>query len=396
MPRWLLPESIADVLPSEARQIEDLRRRLLDTYRSHGYELVIPPLVEHLDSLLTGSGRDLGSRTFQLVDQLSGRTLGIRADMTPQVARIDAHLLNRQGVARFCYAGSVLHTLPQSGLAKRELFQVGAEIYGHGGLEADLEALELVVQSILAVSATQTITLDLSHYGIVPSILAQHDALLAQRDQICEYLVQKDASGLASLSVSASDTVKREVELLGKLLQCYGDANEALANARKLFANHPQVLSALSELQSLVSSPLWARFPKVKLSVDLADLRSYGYHNGIGFAAYVSSMPIALARGGRYDNVGKAFGRARPATGFTVELRDLIQLQNQSASGSSDATAIRAPWADDEALIAEIAKLRASGQIVVRVLPGHEHDPQEFSCDRELRKTPSGWQVVKL
>jgi ATP phosphoribosyltransferase regulatory subunit len=398
MPRWLLPESIADVLPSEARQIEDLRRRLLDVYRTYGYELVIPPLIEHLNSLLTGSGSDLGSRTFQLVDQLSGRTLGVRADMTPQVARIDAHLLNRQGVARFCYAGSVLHTLPQSGLSKRELFQVGGEIYGHAGLEADLEALELVVESIMvALSSSESahssdITLDLCHYGIVPALLALDDTLAAQRDAIYEMLTQKDFSSLSALGQSTA------VSALAGLTQCYGQANVALDRAKRVLPKNPAIQSALSDLERLANSPLWSRYPQVKLSLDLADLRGYGYHNGVGFAAYVGEFPTALARGGRYDNVGKAFGRSRPATGFSLELRDLIQLR--SATEDSAGRAIRAPWSDDAQLLAEIARLRKTGEIVVQVLPGHEHDPQEFLCDRELvlsnANSVQGWQVLPL
>jgi ATP phosphoribosyltransferase regulatory subunit len=399
MPRWLLPESIADVLPSEARQIEDLRRRLLDIYRNYGYELVIPPLIEHLDSLLTGSGSDLGSRTFQLVDQLSGRTLGVRADMTPQVARIDAHLLNRQGVARFCYAGSVLHTLPQSGLSKRELFQVGGEIYGHAGLEADLEALELVVESIRAALPTaatqaseQSITLDLCHYGIVPALLALDETLASQRETIYEMLTQKDFASLSALGSSQA------VAALAGLTQCYGQSSVAIAKARKVLPANPAILSALADLERLANSPLWARYPQVKLSLDLADLRGYGYHNGVGFAAYVGEFPTALARGGRYDNVGKAFGRARPATGFSLELRDLIQLR--SVSDEVSGLAIRAPWSDDAQLLAEISRLRQSGEIVVQVLPGHEHDPQEFLCDRELILSNAGgaqvWRVSPL
>jgi ATP phosphoribosyltransferase regulatory subunit len=393
MPRWLLPESVADVLPSEARQIEDLRRHLLDLYRTYGYELVIPPLIEHLDSLLTGSGTDLGSRTFQIVDQLSGRTLGIRADMTPQVARIDAHLLNRQGVARFCYAGSVLHTLPQTGLSKRELFQVGGEIYGHAGLEADLEALELVVESILVAlpkaKRNDEITLDLCHYGIALAIISMDESLLAQRDSIHDMLVQKDSAAITALP-QAVQSGQVKAGLLG-LLTCYGSANEVLVKAQASLPQIPNVLNALADLRRLVNSPLWARFPQVRITIDLADVRGYGYHNGVGFAAYMNGFPAALARGGRYDNVGKAFGRARPATGFSLELRDLIQLSAQFQPTTSNfelgvsKTAIRAPWSDDEQLLAEISKLRRAGEIVVQVLPGHEHDPEEFLCDRELQ-----------
>jgi ATP phosphoribosyltransferase regulatory subunit len=405
MPRWLLPESIADVLPSEARQIEDLRRKLLDIYRTYGYELLIPPLIEHLDSLLTGSGSDLGSRTFQLVDQLSGRTLGVRADMTPQVARIDAHLLNRQGVARFCYAGSVLHTLAPSGLAKRELFQVGGEIYGHSGLEADLEALELVVESIMAAlvdKSTETITLDLCHYAIVPALLANDTFLTEHRDAVYALLVQKDIAGLKSLENANSNSaaLKATIASLVGLAGCYGDVASVLAKARQVLPANEAIAKTLADLERLALSPLWARYPHVNLTLDLADLRGYGYHNGVGFAAYVGRFPSALARGGRYDDVGKSFGRARAATGFSLELRDLNQLRNDSSTNATNGcngnTAIRAPWSDDQQLLAEISRLRRSGEIVVQVLPGHEHDPQEFLCDRQLQLVGARWQVQTI
>ena len=386
MPRWLLPESIADVLPSEARAIEDLRRRLLDLYRSYGYELVMPPLLEHIESLLTGSGRELGLRTFKLVDQLSGRTLGLRADMTPQVARIDAHLLNRMGVARLCYAGSVLHARAAGIFATREPLQVGAEIYGHAGMEADLEVIELMLAS-LAAAGVGGVRLDLCHVGVAPALLAMDPSLDAA--EIHAGLQRKDRPALEE-ALAGTEPIAREALL--ELTGLYGEASgphSVLARARAVLPSLAAVDAALDELDRLVGSPMWARFPQVELSVDLADLRGYQYHTGVTFAAYVDAMPNAVARGGRYDDIGQAFGRARPATGFSLELRELASLARAEEPGR----AIRAPWSEDAALAARIAALRAAGEIVVRVLPGHEHEQQEFACDRELELKGGVWEL---
>ena len=395
MMRWLLPENIADVLPSEARRIEELRRRLLDLYRSYGYELVMPPLIEHLDSLLTGSADDLGLRTFQLVDQLSGRTLGVRADMTPQVARIDAHLLNRQGVTRLCYAGSVLHTRPQGLFATREPIHAGAELYGHAGIEADLEAIDLLVRSLDAAGVTR-VRIDVCHAAIVPALLALHGAG-GDLDVEALYglLRSKDAPGLDEWLRNAPAPLRG---WLPKLLQLHGRVGDALAadsplaRARAALPQAASVAAALDQLDRLCASPLWQRWPGVELSVDFADLRGYRYHNGITFAAYVEQLPNAIARGGRYDNVGRAFGRARPATGFSIELRALAGL----CDGAEPLPAIRAPWSDDAALIETVAALRAAGEIVIQVLPGHEQEQQEFACDRELVLEHGRWGVRRF
>jgi ATP phosphoribosyltransferase regulatory subunit len=389
MPRWLLPESIADVLPSEARAIEDLRRRLLDLYRSHGYEMVMPPLVEYLDSLLIGSGTDLNLRTFKLVDQLSGRTLGLRADMTPQVARIDAHLLNRDGVARLCYAGSVLHARPADLFATREPLQVGAEIYGHAGLEADLEIMELMIGSLQAAGVSR-VRLDLCHVGIVPALLALDRSI--EEDAVYSGLQHKDLPGLAEcLSGAAAPARDALLALAGLYGTVDGDAS-TIARARSVLPALPEVGAALDSLERLCRSPLWQRQPQVELSVDLADLRGYRYHSGITFAAYVDAMPTAVARGGRYDDIGRAFGRARPATGFSLELRELASLR----AASEPAAAIRAPWSDDPALAQRVAQLRAGGEVVIRALPGHESEQQEFACDRELVLEGGAWVLRAL
>ncbi|MFP5412191.1 MAG: ATP phosphoribosyltransferase regulatory subunit [Gammaproteobacteria bacterium] len=406
MPRWLLPENISDVLPSEARRIEELRRRLLDLYRSYGYELVMPPMIEHIDSLLTGSGRDLGLRTFQLVDQMSGRTLGLRADITPQVARIDAHMLNRNGVARLCYAGSVLHTRAASPFASREPMHVGAELYGHAGLEADLEIIELLVRS-LALAGCGKVRLDLCHVGIVPALLSLHGPVPGLDEEDLYALLQgKDQPGLAEALVAAPAALRDALLALpglhGRIAVGGAPAaagsgagaragGDPLARARRLLPQAGPSSEALDRLERLAASPMWLRWPEVEVSVDLADLRGYRYHNGITFAAYVESMPFAVARGGRYDDAGRVFGRARPATGFSLELRALADLQPEQPP----ARAIAAPWSDDHALAMAVEALRASGEIVIQALPGSERDQQEFTCDRELVADEHGRWIVR-
>ncbi|MFT4099958.1 MAG: ATP phosphoribosyltransferase regulatory subunit [Burkholderiaceae bacterium] len=389
MPRWLLPESISDVLPSEARRIEELRRLLLDQYRSYGYELVMPPMIEHLESLLTGAGTELGLRTFKLVDQLSGRTMGVRADITPQVARIDAHLLGRVGVARLCYAGSVLHARPAGAFASREPIHVGAEIYGHDGVEADVEILDLMVRSI-KLAGIARVRVDLCHMGIVPALLEQDRGLDAER--VYGLLQSKDVPGLRALLDGRGSQVG---EALLALTSLYGPAtgpSSVIALARATLPPLAGIGQALDALQRLVESPQLRRLSGLDLSIDLADLRGYRYHSGITFAAYVPSLPNAVARGGRYDNVGEVFGRARPATGFSLELRELAALQ----APAEPARAIRAPWSGDPQLLARIAELRAEGQIVIQSLPGHESEQQEFVFDRELAAEARGWGVRPL
>ncbi|MEN9314077.1 MAG: hypothetical protein RIS35_470, partial [Pseudomonadota bacterium] len=282
MPRWLLPENISDILPSEARAVEDLRRRLLDLYRSYGYELVQPPMLEYLESLLTGFGGDVSDRTFQLVDQLSGRTLGVRADMTPQVARIDAHLLNRNGLARLCYAGSVLHTRSAGLFATREPLQIGAELYGHAGIEADLEIAELMIAS-LQMAGARRLRVDLCHVGIVPALLSLDPSV--DSATVYALLQQKDRPGLEELLGGAAREVREAmlalVGLYGPVLPGSAAMQGTLARARHALPDLPPIREALDALQSLAESPVWRRFDGVVLSIDLADLRGYRYHTGI-------------------------------------------------------------------------------------------------------------------
>lgn len=385
---WQLPDQIADVLPSEARHIEELRRLFLDTARSYGYELVMPPLLEHLESLLTGTGEALDLQTFKLVDQLSGRTLGLRADTTPQVARIDAHLLNRQGVARLCYCGPVLHTRADRPLATREPLQFGAEIYGHAGLEADLEAQLLAIEGLRA-AGVGALSVDMADVRIVRSLLAGATMPARTLSLIQSALASKDASELDSLMASLNGGISAASrEGLKALLQLYGD-EKVLVEAEKVLPPLPGVRDALQNLKWLATH-VQREGGDVKVSFDLADLRGYAYYSGTRFAIY--GHGDELARGGRYDEVGAVFGRNRPAVGFSLDLKELVGVLPPRPLKA----AIRAPWGEGAALRAAISQLRASGETVACVLPGHEHEVNEFNCDRELVETAGQWAVRPL
>jgi ATP phosphoribosyltransferase regulatory subunit len=379
MSAWVLPDHIADVLPSEARHIEELRRLYLDTARSYGYELVMPPLLEHLESLLSGTGRALDLQTFKLVDQLSGRTLGLRADTTPQVARIDAHLLNRVGITRLCYCGPVLHTRPNRPFATREPLQFGAEIYGHVGIEADLEVLHLGLDSLRAVGLHQ-FSVDLSDARIVPALLAGVRLSSQERDALHSALAAKDASAVQNL---AKDLPANLREALVTLVGMYGDA-EVLNQAENAFAAWPVVLQALAEMRQIA-----AHLRNEVITFDLAELRGYAYYSGVRFAIYVQGASDALVRGGRYDEVGAVFGRKRPAVGLSLDLKELVSVVPVRTLKA----AIRAPWGTAPGLLEAIATLRARGETVVCVLPGHESEVDEFNCDRELIEVADQWTV---
>lgn len=378
MARWLLPEGISDVLPAEARRIEELRRALLDLYRSFGYELVFPPMIEYLDSLLTGTGRDLDLRTFKLVDQLSGRQLGLRADITPQVARIDAHILNRAGVVRLCYAGSVLHTRPAHPLATREPIQVGAELYGHAGLNADAEVQALAVASLQRADVKR-VFLDLGHTGIVRALLAEPPAA-AVSEQILEALAIKD---VPSLRAAAGTLPAATTDALLALTELHGGAN-VIEAARGRLPRTDLIVRALDDLARLIDCST-----SDDVSVDLSDLHGYRYYTGVNFAAYDARASGALLRGGRYDDIGRAFGRARPATGFSIDLRDLARL-----NGTSRFSAIGAPASNDAALQASIDALRARGETVVQALDATGSHVE--GVDRELRLVDGRWVVVAI
>ncbi len=377
MPNWLLPENIADVLPSEARKIEELRRVLLDNFRLYGYELVMPPMLEYLESLLTGAGQDMDLRTFKLVDQLSGRSMGVRADMTTQVARIDAHLLNRASVTRLCYAGSVLQTRPSGLYATREPIQIGAEIYGHAGLEADAEVQELVLAS-LALANISEVRLDLCHVGVLRALLASDAEAKKHESSLFALLQAKDTPALEVISRGFSPVVRKALLDLPGL---YGDLS-VIQRARQVLPQLAGIATALDELEYLVKLA-----GSAQVTIDLADLRGYHYHSGVMFNAFVPGLPNAVARGGRYDHVGEAFGRARPATGFSLDLRELARLMPLAERKD----AILAPWSQDASLRQKIVELRKAGEIVIQSLPGHDSEQDEFDCNRAVVFDGSNW-----
>lgn len=417
MPAWLLPDQISDILPGEAKRLETLRRALLDLYAGYGYALVQPPLIEHVESLLIHQARDLDLRTFKVVDQASGRLLGLRADITPQVARIDAHQIPNQGVTRLCYAGSVLHAQPAGLLSSREPVQVGCELFGHPGLEADLEVQELALTSLDA-AGIQQVRLDLSHRGVFLALRDQDPALAAIENEVLPALQSKDAVRLEELlgtgrlasvnSSAASGGTSGRVEVspesrsaLLALLSLYGPANGAdnvIEQARRVLPQQPRIQQALDRLQAVANSAMFNEHPQCGLTVDFADLRGYRYHNGVMFSIYCEGLPNAVVRGGRYDGAGELFGRARPATGFSLELRELLeitrpQVGSQAAPLGQPGLApntIAAPWIDDSSLRGAISALRAKGETVIR-LPDAELGAWP---GRKLAHQAGGWKVA--
>ena len=373
------------MLPDEAWCVDQMRVQILDLLRKSGYQLVAPPLLEYAESLLIDGSDDMDLRTFKLVDQLSGRTLALRADITPQVARIDAHLLNRQGVARLCYAGSVLHTQPVGLTRTRELLQIGAELYGHGGLESDLEIQQLMLQS-LSLLGIQNVHMDLGHVGVFRALVKHANLDDSLESALFAALQSKDSTALQELVQPLNEVVRGALLDLPAL---YGSCEDVLARARKLLPDFPEVAAALDDLQavSIKLQPLVG-----SVGIDLADLRGYHYHSGIVFAAYHEGSCDAIALGGRYDDLGKSFGRARAATGFSMDLRQLYRL----LPAQPHQFAIRAPYLEDAALHVEIARLRAAGEVVVVSLPGSSACPVELQCDRDLVLREGVWQLVCL
>jgi ATP phosphoribosyltransferase regulatory subunit len=385
MPNWLLPEYIQDMLPDEAWRIEAMRGKIIELLRLSGYQLVAPPMLEYAESLLINDSQDMDVRTFKLVDQLSGRTMALRADITPQVARIDAHLLNCQGVTRLCYAGSVLHTQPAGLMRTREPLQIGAELYGHSGLESDLEVQRLMLQA-LALIGVDGVHLDLGHVAVFRA-LVEGAAIGAELEaSLFAALQLKDVPALRELVAALPAAVQ---SALLALPQLYGNTQDVLQRARKILPDSAEVRAALNELELAAAhlSPL-----AHSVGIDLAELRGYHYHSGMVFAAYHAGSHDAIALGGRYDDLGKSFGRARPATGFSMDLRQLHGLLPAVAHPKG----ILAPYKNEPALHEAIAKLRKQGHSVVVDLLGNTALRNELNCDRELILQNSAWVVVEL
>ncbi len=385
MPNWLLPEYIQDMLPDEAWRIEAMRSKVIELLRLSGYQLVSPPMLEYAESLLINDSHDMDVRTFKLVDQLSGRTMALRADITPQVARIDAHLLNCKGVTRLCYAGSVLHTQPAGLMRTREPLQIGAELYGHGGLESDLEVQRLLLQA-LALIGVEGVHLDLGHVAVFRALVVSAAIDAELEASLFTALQLKDVPALRDLVSGLPAQVQSSLLALPQL---YGSTEDVLKRARKLLPNNAAVQAALNELEQAAKelSPL-----AHSIGIDLAELRGYHYHSGMVFAAYHAGSHDAIALGGRYDDLGKSFGRARPATGFSMDLRQLHRLLPPVAH----AKVILAPHKKDTALLEAIAKLRMQGHSVVVDLLGDTALRSELNCDRELIMQNSAWVVVEL
>ncbi|MGD8907743.1 MAG: ATP phosphoribosyltransferase regulatory subunit [Chromatiales bacterium] len=390
--RWILPDGIDEVLPREAAVIERKRRELLDLYASWGYEFVIPPFVEFLDALLTGTGSDLDLKTFKLTDQLSGRMMGIRADITPQAARIDAHHIGCDAPTRLCYLGTVLHTRSDSFAGSRSPLQIGAELYGHSGVESDIEILRLMMRT-LAQTGVRDVYLDLGHVGIFKGLARQAGLDAAQESALFDALQRKAMSEIERLlSDFAIDTPV--AEMLAQLAELNGD--DALERARQVLATAaPSVQQALQYLHGMAQQIAhW--LPQVPVHFDLAELRGYHFHTGVVFAAFVPGSGKEIARGGRYDDIGRVFGRSRPATGFSTDLKTLIRIGAAASDEIPDRKQVFAPWSEDPAQQALIEQLRGDGYRVVCGLPGQQGGALEMGCTEQLIHSKGQWRLISL
>ncbi|WP_262964501.1 ATP phosphoribosyltransferase regulatory subunit [Methylobacter psychrophilus] len=389
---WLLPDGIEEILPEEAKHLENLRRELLELFACWGYGLVIPPFIDFLDSLLTGSGHDLDLQTFKLTDQISGEMLGVRADMTPQVARIDAHNLKYEWPTRLCYVGTILHTRGDPLEKTRSPMQIGAELYGHAGKESDVEVIRLMLE-MLARTGLQNIHLDLGHVGIYRALARQAGLTDLQESELFDVLQRKARPELQELMDSYSIDNDLKVMLL-KLPELNG-GKDILDKARiVLLKANDAVKNALADLEA-IAQKLATHFPFLPVSFDLAELRGYHYHTGMVFAAFIPSVGREIARGGRYDNIGAVFGRARPATGFSADLKLLSSLSKQSCP-VGQRELIFAPYSDDFALSEIIRDLRARQRAVVQQLPGQTGSAKELGCTSILEQDNKNWVVRPL
>lgn len=382
----MLPEGIEEILPAEARRLETMRRAVLDLFHRWGYALVMPPLIEFLDSLLTGVGRDMDLQTFKVTDQLSGRLMGVRADITPQAARIDAHYLKRAHATRLCYVGSVLRARRDELAGSREPLQLGAELFGHQGPESDAEVLALMLAT-LALTGIRAPHIDLAHVGVFRALAARANLTDERKTELLDAVERRARSDIESLLSAWSVGVDHRHLFLG-LLDLSG-AGDVIARARALYRAVPDALLAIDDLEA-IAQRVQRQVPDAVLHYDLAELGGYQYYTGIMFSAFVSGQGSAIAKGGRYDGIGRAFGRDRAATGFSAYLGRLLQVGQAPANG---VRGVLAPAQSDAALAAEIARLRAAGERVVCQLPGDSGGAADFDCDRVLVKKNDRWQV---
>lgn len=386
--RWLLPEGIEEVLPDEARRLERVRRRLLDVFDGWGYDLVMPPLIEYLDSLLTGVGSDLELQTFKLTDQLTGRMMGVRADMTPQAARIDAHYLKREVPVRLCYLGSVLRARPGEFAGSRQPLQLGAELFGHAGIESDIEILHLMLTTLAEVGITRPY-IDLGHVGVFHNLAAAAGLTSEQEAELFEVL-QRKARAEAEALLARWGVDGRKQAMLTALVELHGDT-DVLAQARSILRAAGKPLHVALDNLERIAEAIIARDAGQPLHFDLAELRGYRYYTGFVFSAFIPGYGQALAQGGRYDDIGRAFGRARAAAGFSADLRSLLKLMPADVQPR---LGILAPHAADPALHDKITELRRSGERVIVRLGDEAATPRQMHCDRELIKKGGGWVVV--
>lgn len=388
---WLLPEGINELLPEQAYAHEQLRRQLLDLYSSWGYDLVATPFVEHLESLLTGTGKDLGLQTFQITDQLSGHQLGIRADITPQVARIDAHKMQVQGPNRLCYNGSVLRTRPDGFSSSRNPSQIGAELYGDASVESDVEIICLMMET-LRTSGMQEIYLDLGHVGIYRGLAKTAGLSEAQEADLFEALQRKSVPEIEALVASLN--LSDEMASMLNSLAILNGSTEVLSEARKCLAAAPAEVHEAIDYVAAVAAELENCLPDVPVHVDLAELRAYHYQTGVVFAAFIPGMGQEVARGGRYDDIGAVFGRARPATGFSSDLKTLMNMGSFVAPEVQGA--VVAPWANDAELAKMVSELRSNGRRVILEFPGQTSDVKELGCTHKLVQNAGAWQLQAL
>ena len=384
---WVLPQGIEEALPEQAAVLELVRRQVLDMYKSWGYEQVMPPFIEHIESLLTGAGHDLDLQTFKMIDQVTGRTLGMRADMTPQVARIDAHRLNRDVPTRLCYIGTVLRTCADSFGGSRAPLQLGAELYGHSGVESDVEILGLMLSTFKLIGIND-IYIDLGNVDIYRG-LAKQAGLDAETEARLFELLQKKAVAEIRQVLNAADIDDKSKAMLASLAQLNG-GDDVLARAAKLLSNASGEVKAALDYLAQVAQKTRARISDVNLHFDLAELSGYHYQTGVVFAAFVPQSGQAIARGGRYDDIGKVFGRSRAATGFSADLKQLVQL---AACQYEPEEKVFAPASEDDALHQRIQQLRAQGVTVIEQLPGQSADAEAMGCEKSLVRVGTDWQL---